>query len=176
MTRGASGPTLETLGDLGSGPGQPTKGRRGMKTATMILVGGVLLGGIVLSSSLPVAAAGSKAKRVPADLVEARIKKLHSDLHITAAQESRWNDVAQMMRDNGKVMADVRKQRVDDAKVLGAVDDLKSYAAVIDAHADGVHKFIPVFQSLYDSMSDAQRKTADSVFRSRMLAAAKSGT
>ncbi len=32
---------------------------------------------------------------------------------------------------------------------------------------------IPVFQSLHDSMSDAQKKTAGSVFRSRMLAAAK---
>jgi hypothetical protein len=147
-----------------------------MKTATMILIGGMLLGGIVLSSSLPVAAAGSKAKPVPADPVEARIKKLHRDLHITAAQESQWSDVAQMMRDNGKAMAGLRQQRVDDAKALGAVDELKSYAAVIDAHADGLHKFIPVFQSLYDSMSDAQKKTADSVFRSRMLAAAKRST
>jgi len=147
-----------------------------MKTATMILIGGMLLGGIILSSSLPVTAAGSKAKPVPADPVEARIKKLHGDLHITAAQESQWSDVAQMMRDNGKAMADLRQQRVDDSKALGAVDELKSYAAVIDAHADGLHKFIPVFQSLYDSMSDAQKKTADSVFRSRMLAAAKRST
>jgi hypothetical protein len=147
-----------------------------MKTATMILIGGMLLGGVVLASSLPVGAAGSKAKPVPADPVEARIKKLHSDLHITAAQESQWSDVAQMMRDNGKTMADLRQQRVDDSKALGAVDELKSYAAVIDAHADGLHKFIPVFQSLYDSMSDAQKKTADSVFRSRMLDAAKRST
>jgi hypothetical protein len=144
--------------------------------ATMILIGGMLLGGIVLSGSLPVAAARSKAQPVPADLVEARIKKLHGDLHITAAQESQWSGVAQMMRYNGKAMADLRQQRIDDAKVLGAVDELKSYAAVIDAHADGVHKFIPVFQALYDSMSEAQKKTADSVFHSRMLAAAKRST
>jgi LTXXQ motif family protein len=143
-----------------------------MKTATTILIGGVLLGSIVLSSSLPSAAAGSKSKAVPADVVEARIKKLHSDLHITAAQESHWGPVAQMMRDNGKAMADLRKQRLDDAKTLGAIDELKSYAAAIDAHADGVHKFIPVFQSLYDSMPDAQKKTADVVFRTRILVAA----
>ena len=144
-----------------------------MKTATMILIGGMLLGGLVLSSSLPVAAAGSKAKPAPADLVEARIKKLHGDLHITAAQEPKWSPVAQMMRDNGKAIEDLQKQRVDDAKPLGAVDQLKAYGAVIDAHAEGVHKFIPVFQSLYDGMSDAQKKTADSVFHSRILAAAK---
>jgi hypothetical protein len=137
----------------------------------MTLIGGVLLGGIVLSSSLPVSAAGSKAKPEQADLVEARIKQLHGDLHITAAQEGQWSPVAQMMRDNGKAMEDLRKQRVDEK--MGAVDELKSYAAAIDAHADGVRKLIPVFQSLYDSMSDAQKKTADSVFHSRELAAAK---
>ena len=146
-----------------------------MKTATMILIGGVLLGVVVLSSSLPVAAAGSKAKPVQADLVEARIKQLHSDLHITAAQEAQWSPVAQMMRDNGKAMEDLRKERVD-AKTLGAIGELQSYAAAIDTHADGVHKFIPVFQSLYDSMSDPQKKTADDVFHSRILAAAKRST
>jgi protein CpxP len=146
-----------------------------MKSTTMILLGGALLGGIVLSSSLPVGAAGSKAKPVPADLVETRIKTLHSDLHITAAQESQWTQVAQMMRDNGKAMTDLRKQQADDAKALGAIDELKSYAAVIDAHADGVHKFIPVFQSLYDSMTDAQKKTADDVFRSRIATAKAKG-
>jgi periplasmic protein CpxP/Spy len=151
-----------------------------MKTATMTLIGGVLLGGIVLSSSLPVGAAASKAASktapVTADSVEARIKKLHADLHITPAQEPQWTPVAQMMRDNAKTMADLRQHRIDDAKELGAVDEIKSYAAVIDAHADGVHKFIPVFATLYDSMSDAQKKTADSVFRSRMLDAAKRST
>ncbi len=147
-----------------------------MKTATMILIGWVLLGGIVLSSSLPVAAAGSKATPVPADFVEVRIKKLHGDLHITVAQEAQWSPVAQMMRDNAKAMADLQEQRTDEAKALGAVDQLKAYGAVIDAHAAGVHKFIPVFQSLYDGMSDAQKKTADSVFHSRILAAAKKGT
>jgi hypothetical protein len=146
-----------------------------MKTATMILVGGVLLGGLVLSSSLPVGAAATKAKPVPADAVETRIKTLHTDLHITAAQESQWSQVAQMMRDNSKAMMDLRKQQAEDAKTLGAVDELKSYAAVIDAHAEGVHKFIPVFQSLYDSMSDAQKKTADSVFRGRIAAAKAKG-
>jgi len=100
-----------------------------MKAATTILIGGLPLGGIVLSSSLPVAAAGAKAKPVPADVVDTRIKKLHSDLHITAAQESQWGPVAQMMRDNGRAMADLREKRVDDAKTLGAVDELKSYAA-----------------------------------------------
>ena len=151
-----------------------------MKTTTMVLMGGVLLGAIVLTRALPVGAAGSKATTAPATAtegdVETRIKTLHGDLRITTAQEAQWTPVAQMMRDNAKAMADLRKQRVDHADALGAIDELKSYASSIDAHADGVHKFIPVFQTLYDAMSDAQKKTADGVFRARMLAAAKRST
>jgi hypothetical protein len=79
----------------------------------------------------------------------------------------RPDDARQRQGDGGS-----SRKRVDDAKTLGAVDELKSYAAAIDAHADGVHKFIPVFQSLYDSMPDAQKKTADGVFRTRILVAA----
>jgi hypothetical protein len=115
----------------------------------------------------------AKATRARADAVEARIKALHSELHITAAEETLWHDVAQVMRDNAKVMVDLRKEEAKNVKSMSAVDALKSYAAVIDAHGDGIHKFISIFQPLYDSMSDAQKKTADAVFRSRTRAAAQ---
>ena len=48
---------------------------------------------------------------------------------------------------------------------MNAVDDLKSYGEITDAHADGIKKFTPVFATLYDSMSDAQKKQADTLFR-----------
>jgi hypothetical protein len=115
--------------------------------------------------------AAAKAKSAPADPVEARIKTLHSSLHITAAQETLWNNVAQVMRENAKAMAEQRKEAAQNAKSRSAVDELKSYSAVIDAHAEEIRKFIPTFQALYDSMSDAQKKTADGVFRSRINAA-----
>jgi hypothetical protein len=44
---------------------------------------------------------------------------------------------------------------------------------VIEAHDAGMKKFIPAFEALYNSMSDAQKKIADSLFRSRARAAAK---
>ena len=49
---------------------------------------------------------------------------------------------------------------------------ITAYAKTMDAHADGVHKFATAFQPLYDSMSDAQKKTADEVFRARVHQAA----
>jgi hypothetical protein len=47
---------------------------------------------------------------------------------------------------------------------MTAVDDVKSYAAIADAHADGLKKFVSVFEALYNSMSDEHKKNADNVF------------
>ncbi len=69
------------------------------------------------------------------------------------------------MRDNEKTIEPLIKARADNAKTRTAVDDLKSYAEITDAHADGIKKFTPVFATLYASMSDAQKKEADVLFR-----------
>lgn len=108
--------------------------------------------------------------------VEARIKELHKKLGITAAQETQWNNLAQVMRDNAKAMQDLEKQRAEEVKSISAVDVVKSYGSVIEAHEAGMKKFIPAFEALYDSMSDEQKKTADALFRSRARAAAKKET
>jgi parvulin-like peptidyl-prolyl isomerase len=119
--------------------------------------------------AVPVAA---KAKSAMGDDVETRIKNLHKQLHITAAQEAAWNDVAQVMRESATAMKELRTKAADD-KSMTAVDQLKSYASIIDTHADGVHKLVPAFQKLYDTMSDEQKKTADAVFRERARAEAQ---
>jgi periplasmic protein CpxP/Spy len=115
----------------------------------------------VAFASGPVIAAKASAE----DRVEARITKMHAKLMITPAQEDQWAKVAQVMRDNESSVEPLVKTRRENAKTMTAVDDLKSYAAIADAHADGIKKFTPVFAALYDSMSDAQKKDADAMFR-----------
>jgi tRNA A37 threonylcarbamoyladenosine dehydratase len=105
--------------------------------------------------------------------VESRISDLHRRLKITDAQKSQWDAVAQVMRDNAQKMIDLEKQRATDAKSMTAVDVVKSYSEVIDAHEDGMKKFIPAFEELYNSMSDPQKKVADALFRSRARTEAK---
>ena len=105
--------------------------------------------------------------------VEARIKDLHQKLKITDAQKTQWDALAQVMRTNAQKMADLEKQRAADAKSMTAVDVVKSYSEVIDAHEDGMKKFIPAFEDLYNSMSDSQKKIADALFRSRARTEAK---
>jgi hypothetical protein len=108
--------------------------------------------------------------------VETRIKDLHRKLHITAAQKPQWDDLTMVMRTNAQAMVDLEKQRTVDAQSMNAVDVVKSYESVIEAHEDGMKKFVPSFEALYDTMSDAQKKTADSLFRSREKASAAKQT
>lgn len=97
--------------------------------------------------------------------VEARINNMHAKLAITNAQEEQWAKVAHVMRDNAKTMDALTQQRFEHARSMTAVDDIKSYGEITDAHADGIKKFTPVFATLYADMSDAQKKEADILFR-----------
>jgi hypothetical protein len=100
-----------------------------------------------------------------ADGAELRIQDMHTRLKITAAQEEQWGKVAEVMRDNAKVMDGLTQARMDRAPTMTAIDDLKSYGEITGAHADGIRKLTPVFATLYDSMSDPQKKEADTLFR-----------
>jgi len=116
------------------------------------------------SSEPDLATAGTVSK---ADPVEARIKELHTKLKITQAQETLWNNLTQVMRDNAKMMEALIKARSAKASTMTALEDLKSYGEIAEAHSDGLKKFIPVFEPLYASMSDAQKKGADALFNPR---------
>jgi hypothetical protein len=107
----------------------------------------------------------AKASRSRVDRVEARITMLHAKLTITPAQEDLWKNVTQVMRDNAQTMEALTKARAEKATTMTAVDDFNSYSEIADAHAAGLKKFVPVFQALYASMSDAQKAQADTLFR-----------
>jgi LTXXQ motif family protein len=131
----------------------------------------------ILAQASPPATTEAAPAPAEADAaVEARIKELHNRLHITAAQQTQWDNLVQVMRDNAKAMIDLQKQRAKDVKSMTAVEAVKSYAAVIEAHEAGMSKFLPAFEALYDVMSDAQKKMADSMFQSRVRSGSKKGS
>ena len=133
-------------------------------------------GQVLAQSSSQQAMASSASEPAGMVAVEARIRDLHKRLHITAAQKPQWDNLTRVMRDNAQAMVDLQKQRAADANSMSAVDVVKSYQSVIEAHEDGMKKFIPPFEALYNSMSDAQKKTADSLVRSREKASAAKQT
>jgi protein CpxP len=122
----------------------------------------------------PLIAAHAQTKPTPAatnpaetkgETVEQRITQLHAQLKIAPDQESKWNSVAQAMRDNAsnmdKLVAEKHRQG---PQGMTAVDDLKTYQEFAQAHVDGLKNLTSAFSSLYDSMSDQQKKNADQVF------------
>ena len=131
--------------------------------AVRAVTAAALVATIAFASGPVIAAKASAQDRV--DRVETRITNMHAKLKITQAQEDQWAKVAQVMRDNEKTVEPLIKARTENGKTMTAVDDLKSYGEITDAHADGIKKFTPVFATLYAGMSDAQKKQADAMFR-----------
>ncbi|MFZ2003881.1 MAG: Spy/CpxP family protein refolding chaperone [Stellaceae bacterium] len=116
------------------------------------------------ASSMPPKSTAANAE-TKAQGVEQQITRLHSELKITSDQESKWNSVAQAMRDNAanmqKLIGEKQQQTASNAT---AVDVLEANQQFVQAHLDGLKNFTSAFKSLYDSMSDQQKKSADQMF------------
>jgi hypothetical protein len=107
---------------------------------------------------------GGHSSAAMAQHVETRIKTLHDKLKITSDEESKWDDVAQTMRENETNISQLVEERHQNAESMTAVDDLQSYAKITQAHADALKKLASSFQALYESMPGDQQKNADMVF------------
>jgi len=111
--------------------------------------------------------AAARATKTKGETVEQRITSLHTALKITPEEESKWNNVAQAMRENAAALQKLAAERTTQApQGMTAVDDLKAYEKFAQAHVDGLKNLTSAFQTLYDSMPDPQKKVADQVFKS----------
>jgi len=117
------------------------------------------------AQAAPSSQAGAAATETKGETVEQRITNLHTALKLTADQDSKWNAVAQAMRENATAMDKlVATNRTTAPQSLTALDDLKTYQQFAQVHVDGLKNLIASFSVLYDSMGDAQKKNADQVF------------
>jgi hypothetical protein len=96
--------------------------------------------------------------------VEQRIAYLHRQLKITAAEEPQWKTFADTMRENGDTMGRLYRERMENRQ-SNALDDMKQYADLAQAHADGAKKLAEAFAPLYDSFPAGQKALADTTFR-----------
>jgi periplasmic protein CpxP/Spy len=108
---------------------------------------------------------GSASSSRHEETVDDRVNELHSELKITPAEEEKWSKVADIMRSNAKTIDDLLTQRHDSAAKATAVENLESWDAIAQAHAQGSKALLDAFESLYDDMPDAQKKIADAAFR-----------
>lgn len=134
-----------------------------MKRTLVALAAFSALSPVFAQTSAPAASAPAATKREAR--VEERIAELHSSLKITAQQEDLWSKFANVMRDNGRTMADLYRQRIAQRDTMSALDDMKQYEQITQANADGTKRLVEAFEPLYASLSPEQKKLADVSFR-----------
>jgi periplasmic protein CpxP/Spy len=143
-----------------------------MKKTLVALAASLALSTAFAQSSAPVtttAPAGASAPdtargQAREARVEQRISELHTKLKITPAQEEQWNKFADVMRDNGHTMGELYRQRMALGTDTTALDDMKQYAQITQAQADGTKRLVDAFEPLYASLSPEQKKLADASF------------
>ena len=99
----------------------------------------------------------------PVAHVEIRIAELHDQFHITTGQEPQFKAYADVMRSNAQAMQALFQERAQSPDTT-AISELRWYARLTTAHGEALSKLLPVFDTLYQSMSDPQKKAADKVF------------
>ena len=125
-----------------------------------------------LAQAAPQNPAAAGATQSKGETVEERITKLHEALQITPDEGTKWNNVAQAMRENAAAMDKlVAANRTTPPHNMSAVDDLTTYEKFAQAHVDGLKNLISSFRVLYTAMPDAQKKNADEVFKNSGRAA-----
>jgi protein CpxP len=97
-----------------------------------------------------------------ADPVERQIADLQKKLQITAAQQPQFDAFAQIMRENAQAI-DAAMRQQEQNRGPNAVEALRASAQFAEAEAEGLKRLVPALQSLYDSLSDQQKRLADSV-------------
>jgi periplasmic protein CpxP/Spy len=95
--------------------------------------------------------------------VEIRIAELHDQLHIAPAQEAQFKAYADVMRSNAQAMEALFQERAQSPDTT-AIGELRWYTRLTTAHGEALTKLVSVFDALYQSMSDQQKKAADKVF------------
>jgi hypothetical protein len=106
------------------------------------------------------------ARTSAVDHTEAQIKQLQGSLNITKVQEELWINFTQVMRENAKEMdALFAKVRAENAKTMNAVESMKFHSQITETQLGHLKKLIPPFEAFYASMSDEQKKSTDTIFR-----------
>ncbi len=91
--------------------------------------------------------------------VEANLAQLHQKLQITPAEQPRFDAFANVMRANSRMRPAAAPASPT------AVEDLRLTIEDSELELTALKRLLPAMQALYASLSPAQQKTADQVFR-----------
>jgi hypothetical protein len=141
----------------------------GRKPAMAGLLGATMLLAPLAASAQPAGHhhhAAHKTAEQRAESLDERIASLHTRLQITPAEETDWNAVAQVMRDNeARMQGMIAARKAEPAHHVDALEDLRNYERFTQAHVDGLKLLRSSFETLYMTMPDSQKLVVDDVVR-----------
>lgn len=147
------------------------KAYHGAVPATFIVVLVAFFTAIIFVNPITALAATKAKAKAPAaarlsavEHTEARIKALQDVLKITDDQKELWNNLTRVMRENAKSMDALTKEKEQLPKTMNAVEHLKQHNQMTATRLEHMTKLIPPFEALYNSMSDEQKKSTDTIF------------
>ncbi|KAB8124100.1 hypothetical protein D3W54_07680 [Komagataeibacter medellinensis] len=142
--------------------------RRFVPAAALILLPAMAMAQVPATqqptASNPTASLAHTPRDLAPEQVEAHIKALHDQLRITKKQEALWTPFAEDMRANGQRLHDAIEARREKLPQMNAVENMQSYADLVEERARDMQTLNSAFASLYDSFSKKQRKNADTLF------------
>lgn len=102
------------------------------------------------------------------DHTEGRIAFLKAEIKITPAQEAAWDKVAQAMRqDSQERRQSFEQMRTTHDQAQDAVQRLEARTKFAQLRIQESERFLAAFRPLYASLSDDQKKAADSLLAPR---------
>ena len=140
----------------------------GVAGALAMLPPGVVSAQASGGAVLQLAQAGPGSRGAPAapqaggSDTDRQVADLKKQLKITPQQEPQFNAFAEVMRNNAQELDALMRQ--PGSGPPNAVEEVKRFAQFSETQANGMKRLVPALQALYDSLSDQQKKTADSIF------------
>lgn len=103
-----------------------------------------------------------RARMMPSQLVDGRIAFLKTELKITPAQETQWQQLASAMRQNAQAMDQtIVTAREHRGGALNAVQRIELRAQFAKIHADNETRLLDALRPLYASLSPEQQQMAN---------------
>jgi hypothetical protein len=101
--------------------------------------------------------------------VEGRLAFLKTELKITDQQLPQWNNFAQAVRDNAKVMKDMMQGGMMGTSQIATLPErLALREKMLSAHLEALKKLESAVDPLYAAFTDEQKKAADQLMLSPM--------
>ncbi len=144
-----------------------------MPSLRMLLMLGVMLPINAMAQGSPVAAPPTPTHQrerslTPAQMaqnMERHLAQLHTQLAITPAQQPQWEEFARQTRENATELHARFHLRGSRLPNMTAAENMVDYAQISELHAQELVKLGASFGLLYATMSEAQKRGADAVFR-----------